>query len=125
VCLAFSPDGRRLAVCAADALEPTAPRTIGMWDVQTGQLLYSCRGHSAPVATLAFSPDGKRLASASLDVNRLTGEVKLWETTKGTEVLTLPGFQAVTFSSDGRLLAAVGGDGLHPSMIQVWEGQLP
>ncbi|KAM7514392.1 hypothetical protein LguiA_003975 [Lonicera macranthoides] len=41
--------------------------TIKLWDVETGNLLYSLSGHRDPVYSVAFSPNGEYLASGSLD----------------------------------------------------------
>lgn len=41
----------------------SADRTINLWDVETGKLLHSLKGHEIAVYTVAFSPDGRVLAS--------------------------------------------------------------
>jgi WD40 repeat protein len=56
--LAFSPDGRRLAVCRDMSSD------IHLIDPRTGQQLGVIRDHDAHVQGLAFSPDGRALASA-------------------------------------------------------------
>ena len=58
--VAFSPDGTRLATAGAD-------HTARLWDVQTGQPLLECKGHTDSVYGVTFSPDGMWLATASLD----------------------------------------------------------
>jgi WD40 repeat protein len=68
--LAFSPDGRTLA--AGGWYDPT----IQLWEVATGQLRHSLRGHRGRIFTLVFSADGKRLASGSEDTTAL-----LWDLT--------------------------------------------
>ena len=66
LCMAYSPDGRSLAVAGKT-------RTIRLWDPVTGQELLTLDGHKGQVNRLAFSPDGTVLASCSHD-----GAVRLW-----------------------------------------------
>ncbi|NET59627.1 MAG: hypothetical protein F6K47_26805 [Symploca sp. SIO2E6] len=63
----FSPNGQILASGSKD-------KTIHLWDVSTGELLYHWQAHSDSVLDLAISPDGQTLASGSAD-----GTVKIWQ----------------------------------------------
>ena len=64
--IAYSRDGKRLAVTSS----------IGIWiyDARTGEELDLLTGHISNVSSVSFSPDGKTLASGSSD-----GTVLLWE----------------------------------------------
>jgi WD40 repeat protein len=58
--VAFSPGGRVLA--SGGGLGDNNAR---LWDVNTGQLLRTLRGHRGPIEGVIFSPDSRVLASLS------------------------------------------------------------
>jgi WD40 repeat protein len=66
--VAFSRDGRRLAVGGNDA-------RIEIWDANSGEVLRHVTGSSHNVRALAFSADGKRLASGGDDKT-----IDIWST---------------------------------------------
>ncbi len=70
--MAFSPDGRTLAV-AGTPLNETRP-TILLRDVATEAALRPIEGSAGGAARLVFSPDGKTLIAGSAD-----GTVRRWE----------------------------------------------
>jgi WD40 repeat protein len=77
--VAVSRDGKVLATGSTGYTAPEPERhRVHFWDLQSGKLLGTAKGHSGEVVTIAFSPDGKRLASASRDKT-----VKLWEVPAG------------------------------------------
>ncbi len=69
--LAWSPDGRRIAVGGA------APE-VNVYDAETGERVAQCQGHTAGIYTLAFSPDSSALAAAGFD-----GTVRLYDVASG------------------------------------------
>jgi WD40 repeat protein len=64
--VAFTPDGRRLAMTTAD-------RNVTIWDAEKGRQLLSLAKQSDAVTGVAFSPDGLVLATSCAD-----GSIKLW-----------------------------------------------
>jgi WD40 repeat protein len=116
-CVAFSPDGKFLASGTGrwgGALGPTP--AIHVWDLATGQELFTLRGHDQQIAALGFTPGGRKLISASAD-----GSVKVWDLVRGAEERQLWGHEsAVTgmdLTADGKLAVTCGSDGT----VRVWE----
>ncbi len=115
--LAFSPDGRRLALAGPANL-------LRIWEMTSGrECPFSPLKTLSGLTGVVFSPDGRRLAATGYD-----GRVQLWDADAGHELLTLRGvatpgsghytFTArVAFSPDGRYLAANDWDGT----VFVWD----
>ena len=107
--VAFSPDGRLLALSTGDNM-------VKFWDMPTGTLGRTLTGHTKGVNSVTFSPDGKMLASASDD-----GTVKLWDVASGVVMQTLTGdsqsVETLAFSPDGMLLAS----GSDDKTIKLWD----
>jgi WD40 repeat protein/serine/threonine protein kinase len=127
--MALSPDGKRLAT-ASDVSDAQRPRfvvagAVKVWDVQTGKILLTLKGHAYPITHLAFSPDGQRLAGAD------GGDVKVWDAQTGKDLLSIKGGGGnVVFSSDGTRLATTSGGGVDQKSgiprvkrVKVWDAQ--
>ena len=101
--VAFSPNRDTLATANWDD-------TVSLWNVTTGELTATLKGHTAPVQSIDFSPDGNTLASGSSD-----GTVCLWDVQTATYETTLIGhadaIKSVAFSPDGDTLASSSVDG--------------
>jgi WD40 repeat protein len=69
--VAWSPDGKRIAVAGA------APE-VNLYDAESGAKTASCKGHAAGIYAVAFSPDGSVLATGGFD-----GSVRLYEAVSG------------------------------------------
>ncbi len=67
-CLAFSPDGRTIALGGDDAI-------VWLVDVVTGKEVGKRPGHRGRISALAFAADGKTLVSGSWDTTAL-----IWDT---------------------------------------------
>ena len=98
--LAFSDDGRRLAVAVANVMSSDSDEQVYVLEATSGKVLSPpIRGFRGTVQQLAFSPDGRRLVSSSRywDPPGVPGdqpvseisEVKFWDLTSSREVLTL------------------------------------
>jgi WD40 repeat protein/tRNA A-37 threonylcarbamoyl transferase component Bud32 len=94
--------------------------------------LRTLRGHASAILGMTFSPDGKRLASAGLLLGK--GEVKIWDTNTGQELLSMGALLVkMAFSPDGKRLSGLGFEqqrqkGQQPlAIVKTWEaatGQL-
>lgn len=106
--VAFSPDGRYLAIADQDC-------KVRVWCAQTYQQLWVGHEHQNAVLSIAFSPDSHTLASASADHT-----LKLWNAEAGNCLYTFHGHDSevctVAFSPDGQLLAS----GSKDTTLKIW-----
>jgi WD40 repeat protein len=95
--LAFSPDGRTLAVAAEDC-------GILLWDVMHGEPRGYLRGHTDRIPALAWLPDGRHLISAGWDA-----AARVWDTAACQSIALLDShagqIQALALTRDGQWLA--------------------
>ncbi|MEQ6119112.1 caspase family protein [Reichenbachiella sp. MALMAid0571] len=76
-----NPDGKTIAVSQGSA---SATTFILIYDIVSGELLKTLRGHSKIIYNIEFTPDGKSLLSTSDD-----GTVRLWDVESGLEVCSI------------------------------------
>jgi WD40 repeat protein len=75
----FSPDGTKLASCAAD-------KFVKVFEIPSGKFLKSFEGHTHHVLDVGWKSDGKLLASAGAD-----NVIKVWDYEKGEQIRTIAG----------------------------------
>ncbi|KYC41198.1 hypothetical protein WA1_03685 [Scytonema hofmannii PCC 7110] len=107
--LAFSPDGKTLALACDDGQIPLLQiqqKSANQYCLERIKVL---RGDFTRTWTVAFSPNGQVLASGGSD-----NQVKLWDLATGTQVDILKEHtdpvRSVAFSPDNRVLASTSAD---------------
>ena len=107
--IAFSQDGKMLAV-------GTSGGEIQIWQVDSGEHLINCVGHTDWVWTVAFSPNGRLLASGGEDKS-----IRIWDVGTGQCLKTLQGHENwigfVAFNPNSATLAS----GSFDHTIMLWD----
>ena len=104
----FSPDGEWAYFGGGDATTGGGDTSVRRWDLSTGKLDLTLRGHGEAVRSLAVSPDQTFLLSGSGDAEE---NLRLWRLPGGRFLRTLDGHvggvQSIAISADGsRALSA-------------------
>jgi WD40 repeat protein len=107
--LAFSPDGKSIALGGSEA-------GVHLFQAADGKLVRSLSGHTGSISTLVFHPSGTLLVSASKDRT-----LRLWNPTTGQMIKALEGHtawvQGAVFLAHGTRLASVGAD----QAVRLWD----
>jgi WD40 repeat protein len=107
--IAFSPDGRSIAV-------GNAGRPLGLYDAVTGTEPRHFEGHTAAVTTVLFAPDDKTLVSCGTDHT-----VRFWDSGTGKELRKLTtgaeNLYCCGLSADGKTLAT----GSSGHVVVLWD----
>ncbi len=110
LCVAFSPDGRQIALASRDAAD------ICDLSSPARPLVHQLRGHVNFVYAIAFSPDGERVATAGWDKT-----IRLWDRESGAHLQTLIGHRGfvrgLAFSADGAQLIS----GSEDKSVRRWD----
>jgi WD40 repeat protein len=118
--VAFSPDGRAVAVATQPVYDLSPPPIVALYDARTGQLLREFTRSKNQVTSLAFAPDGQGLAIASGDAAGM--QIDIWPLTgqEPKSTFAMPGrvIKALAFSREGRFLAS-GGYGNGHGLVEV------
>src|SRR5262249_32208902 len=129
--LAFSPDGKRLAVAVSDG-------TVRLYDLTTGQERMprpipgpaklpadgseAVPGRPRAIGCLEFSPDGTILAGGDAYFQDFSiSAIHLWDVARGHERHRIPAHQQwvvwLSFAPDGKTLASAGAE----PVIGLWD----
>jgi WD40 repeat protein/serine/threonine protein kinase len=107
--IAVAPDGRTAATGNWD-------NAVRLWDLATGKLALTLRGHSDVVTCVAFPPHGRTILSGSADRT-----LKLWDLATGKELRTFTAHslavQSVAIAPDGRTALS----GSDDKTLAIWD----
>ena len=100
--VAFNPENNNLVTGSSD-------NTAKVWNVETGELIYTLSGHNGEVSAVAYSEDGSEVVTGSQDTIG-----RLWRTGTGTEPIILSGhngpLNAITYNADASQIATASDD---------------
>ena len=112
-CVAWSPDGQRIAGGARD-------HVLRVWDAATGTLLQEFGGHTGYVQAVAWSPDGAKLATAGRDKS-----IRIWDAATGQSLAVLQSdledVNSVCWSPDGVQLASHASSSGTSGELVIWD----
>jgi WD40 repeat protein len=112
--VAGSPDGERVAASCSGGL-------VLVWDVTSGQNVWTRSEPGLDTMSVNFSSDGKSLAVGyGFYSGSQVGRVKVWDVASGQETKAFPGPRGgvnhVAFHPDGKRLAVAGSE-----VVEIWD----
>ena len=101
----FSPDRNTIITAKSDYSKKDY--TMTLWDINTGELKTTFKGHTSTISSMAFSSDGETLVTGSWDRS-----VRIWDVATGENRYTFKkhsdGVARIQFYPHSNIFAAVG-----------------
>jgi len=112
--IGFSPCG--MYIVSAGRHNQINADAVRIWNIKTGEQVFSLMGHTESVYSATYSPDGCFIATGSADRT-----IRLWDAVNGTPLALLHGHRnsvhCVAFTPNGRSLISSSWD----TTVRVWD----
>jgi WD40 repeat protein len=127
VALAFSPDGRQMAVGESSAPDSKVKSRVRIWSLDPARVLATVPKLVGSVYSVAYSNDGRSMAVGTGDVEeRVPGSAQIVEPSTGAlrqKLPDLPGKVEVLFSADSRFVITINSSKKRSAEIRIWNPQ--